>query len=132
MFTLNHTLKQDTHFVARLALSQVLLMNNQDYPWIILVPEQEGVTEWIDLSPEQRYQLMDEITLLSTALKHLFKVDKLNIASLGNIVSQCHIHVIARRYDDAAWPSPVWGLPMSPYPDPQLIVAQLRAFLSQA
>lgn len=130
MFTLDATLKQDTYYVGTLSLTQVLLMNNQDYPWIILVPEVEGAVEWTDLSHEQRHRLMDEITLVSTLLRQAFKVDKLNIASLGNIVPQCHIHVIGRRRDDEAWPSPVWGRPHTPYKDPEPIVAQLQALLA--
>lgn len=130
MFTLDPKLKKDTLYIGKLVLSQILLMNNQDFPWLILVPEVEGAIEWSDLTPGQRYQLMDEIMVVSQVLRQAFTVDKLNIASLGNIVSQCHIHVIARRHDDVAWPSPVWGRPSTPYEEPESIVTQLKTLLS--
>jgi diadenosine tetraphosphate (Ap4A) HIT family hydrolase len=132
MFTLDPKLAADTLFLGQLRLSQVLLMNNQDFPWLILVPQLEGIIEWTDLTAEDRYQLMDEITLVSDILRESFKVDKLNIASLGNIVSQCHVHVVGRRHEDAAWPAPVWGRNSTPYADPQPIVAKLQALLSDA
>lgn len=130
MFTLDPRLQRDTLFIAKLQLTQILLMNNQDFPWLILVPEVDNLIEWTDLNPEQRHLLTDEITLASGLLKKAFKIDKLNIASLGNIVPQCHIHVIGRRHDDIAWPSPVWGRPNTPYNDPQVVVAQLQTLCS--
>ena len=91
-------------------------MNDNQYPWTILVPREPGVTEVIDLALTQQAQLWHESAILSRALKSLFSPDKLNIAALGNVVSQLHVHHIARFYDDVAWPDPVWGKrPSVPY-----------------
>lgn len=110
MFNLDPTLKQDTVFVSSLALSDVLLMNDSQYPWFILVPRVEDVTEIIALSAEQRAMLYEESHCLSKMLVDFFKVDKLNIAALGNVVAQLHIHHVGRFRDDVAWPRPVWGV----------------------
>lgn len=108
-------LAAESHFVKTLGLSDLRLMNNQQYPWLILIPRVENAIELCDLSSSQQYQLMDEIALVSELLKSQYEADKLNVASLGNIVPQLHIHVVARYRSDAAWPSPVWGYPASPY-----------------
>lgn len=108
-------LEADTLFVAALGLSDLRLMNNQQYPWLILVPRVDDAVELIDLSPTQQHHLMDEIALVSGVLNTLFEPDKLNIATLGNIVRQLHVHVVARYRSDAAWPSPVWGYPGTVY-----------------
>ncbi len=83
-------------------------MNDANFPWLILVPRRPGVSEIIDLGTEQA-TLMDELALVSRALQDETRCDKLNIAAIGNMVPQLHIHVVARRKDDAAWPKPVWG-----------------------
>jgi diadenosine tetraphosphate (Ap4A) HIT family hydrolase len=83
-------------------------MNDADFPWLLLVPRRAGVSEIIDLGPEQS-MLMDEIALASRALKDETHCDKLNVAAIGNIVPQLHIHIVARRKDDPLWPKPVWG-----------------------
>lgn len=111
-----HTkLEADTVFVTALNLSEVRLMNNQQYPWLILVPRVEGAIELLDLSQEQQHELMDEISRVSSVLKSIYEPDKLNVASLGNIVRQLHVHVVGRYRTDPAWPSPVWGYPGTPY-----------------
>lgn len=84
-------------------------MDNKHFPWIVLVPRVEDVSEWIDLEREQQHQLSDEIAIVSHILKALVTPDKLNVATLGNQVSQLHVHVIARYKTDKAWPNPVWG-----------------------
>ena len=89
-------------------LCRVLLKNNADYPWLILVPRQNGLCDMDDLSPELRHQLIDEITQLSILVKAYFKPDKLNVGTLGNIVSQLHIHIVARYSHDNLWPHGVW------------------------
>jgi diadenosine tetraphosphate (Ap4A) HIT family hydrolase len=122
-------LKADTHFVFSLELSDLLLMNNQLYPWLILVPRVENAIELIDLSTAQQHLLMDEIDTVSRLLKSIYEPDKLNIATLGNIVRQLHIHVVARYRTDPAWPSPVWGYPGTPY-SPENLEKTLKAFLS--
>ena len=108
-FKLDPQLDNDTYEVGRLALSRVLLMNDARFPWIILVPERAGPADLIDLSLADRAQLWGEIALTSEALKAIYGPDKLNVAALGNMVRQLHVHVIARFTSDPAWPKPVWG-----------------------
>ena len=96
--------------VGDLALSRVLLANDANYPWLILVPRRPGLTELIDLEPNEQVQLMGEVDAAARALKSVTECEKLNIAAIGNIVAQLHVHVVARRHSDAAWPKPVWGI----------------------
>src|SRR5580700_4451625 len=115
-FTLDPQLERDTAMVGDLPLSRVLLMNDAGFPWLIAVPRHAGAVEIFDLGTAERAQLMGELALLAQLLKDLTGCDKINIAAIGNVVSQLHIHVIARRRTDAAWPRPVWGaLPARPY-----------------
>jgi diadenosine tetraphosphate (Ap4A) HIT family hydrolase len=107
-WSLHPQLHADTLPVCDLALSRLLAMNDTNFPWLILVPRRAGVSEIIDLGDEQA-TLMDELALVSRALKDETRCDKLNIAAIGNMVPQLHIHIVARRKDDAAWPKPVWG-----------------------
>jgi len=107
-WSLHPQLHADTVPVCDLALSRLLAMNDANYPWLILVPRRVGASEIIDLGAEQSL-LMDELALVSRALKNETRCDKLNVAAIGNMVPQLHIHVVARRKDDAAWPKPVWG-----------------------
>ncbi|MES2663059.1 MAG: HIT family protein [Pseudomonadota bacterium] len=109
MFQLDSRLEADCIFITDLKLCRVLLMNDANYPWIILVPRQADKKEIIDLSPEDQQLLTQESSFISHAMQKLFNPNKLNIAALGNIVSQLHIHHIARFTTDAAWPNPVWG-----------------------
>jgi diadenosine tetraphosphate (Ap4A) HIT family hydrolase len=90
-------------------------MDNKRFPWIILVPRTANAREWIDLSREAQHQLSDEIAVISHILTALVTPEKLNIATLGNQVSQLHVHVIARYKTDAAWPNPVWGCASKEY-----------------
>jgi len=108
-FQLDAVLERDTFEVTKLALSHVLVMNDERYPWIILVPARANLTEIHDLDPQDQQVLMAEMMQISTALEDIYKPDKINIGALGNIVSQLHIHIIGRFEGDAAWPSPVWG-----------------------
>ena len=108
MFELHSQLKKDTILVKNLSLCQLLLMNNYLYPWFILVPKKPNLVEIIDLSIEEQDDLMREISAVSKALKVLFKPDKINIAALGNMVPQLHIHIIARFKNDKTFPKPVW------------------------
>ena len=109
-FELDVRLATDTHLVGDLELSSVLLMNDARFPWLILVPRRTGMRDLIDLVPAEQHVLLDEIGRCSTALRKMDKPDKLNIAALGNVVAQLHVHVIARNMHDAAWPRPVWGI----------------------
>ena len=108
-FTLHPQIIQDTLDIGDMPLSRLRLMNDATYPWLILVPRRADIVEIIDLVPDERVQLMSEISQVSQLLKAETKCDKLNIAALGNMVRQLHIHVIARFGTDMAWPRPVWG-----------------------
>jgi diadenosine tetraphosphate (Ap4A) HIT family hydrolase len=108
-WTLHPQLAADTVAVGDLPLSRVLLMNDANYPWLILVPRRPGLVEIIDLEENEQVQLFGEIANAARALKSVTDSQKLNIAALGNSVSQLHVHVIARNPGDAAWPKPVWG-----------------------
>jgi diadenosine tetraphosphate (Ap4A) HIT family hydrolase len=106
---LDAQIARDTVLVGNLALSCVRAMNDATYPWLLLVPRRAGVTEIIDLSEPDRAQLMAEISAVAAALKDIARCDKLNIGAIGNLVPQLHIHIVARRRGDPAWPKPVWG-----------------------
>ena len=108
-WSLHPQLAQDTVAVGDLPLSRVLLANDANYPWLILVPRMAGVTEITDLDPNEQVQLLGEIDAAARALKSVTECEKLNVAALGNVVAQLHVHVIGRRHSDAAWPKPVWG-----------------------
>jgi diadenosine tetraphosphate (Ap4A) HIT family hydrolase len=107
-WSLHPQLAADTVPVCDLALSRVLAMNDANFPWLILVPRCAGVSEIIDLGDAQAV-LINELALVSRALKDETRCDKLNVAAIGNVVPQLHIHIVARRKDDVAWPKPVWG-----------------------
>ena len=102
-------LQQDCRVVGRFPLCYLLLMQDANYPWFILVPDREDITEIHQLCEVDQQQLMRESVLLAAALETVFSPDKLNIAALGNIVSQLHVHHIVRYRSDPAWPAPVWG-----------------------
>jgi diadenosine tetraphosphate (Ap4A) HIT family hydrolase len=108
-WSLHPQLLADTVAVGDLALSRVLLTNDANYPWLILVPRRAGVTELIDLDEQDRRQLTTEIDAAARALKSITECEKLNVAALGNVVAQLHVHVIGRRHSDKAWPKPAWG-----------------------
>lgn len=109
MFVLHPHLESDTVPVAVWPLSRVLLRNDRTYPWLILVPQRDDIQEIHHLSPDDRSRLIHETALASRLLEDVTHADKINVAALGNHVSQLHMHVIARFHDDPAWPDPVWG-----------------------
>jgi len=109
-FQLDDRLAADSVAVVDLPLSAVRLMSDATYPWLLLVPRRAGLSELIDLDAADRGRLMEEIALTSTALRAITGADKLNVAALGNMVRQLHVHVIARFVGDPAWPGPVWGV----------------------
>lgn len=120
-FTLDPTLARDTVPLGEWALCRVLLMNDAQYPWLVLVPARPGLRDFHDLAPADLTLATGEIVRASKALQALFEPFKLNVAALGNMVPQLHIHVIARFADDAAWPKPVWGVrPAEPYDEAAL------------
>jgi len=105
-----HTqLQQDCTVIGRFPLCHLLLMKDANYPWFILVPDRDGVSEVFQLSAQDQQQLMKESSHLAEVLAAQFKADKMNIAALGNIVPQLHIHHVVRYREDIAWPAPVWG-----------------------
>ena len=108
-WSLHPQLAKDTINIGDLPLSRVLVINDANYPWLLLVPRRIGVSEMIDLDEVEQAQLWTEIARTGRALKTVTECDKLNIAALGNVVPQLHVHVIARFRNDAAWPKPVWG-----------------------
>jgi diadenosine tetraphosphate (Ap4A) HIT family hydrolase len=109
MFSLDSRLQQDTQVMGDFPLCRLLLMNDANYPWFILVPRREAVSELFQLDTADQQQLWLETTRLAETLKDAFVADKMNVATLGNVVSQLHMHVIVRRREDQAWPAPVWG-----------------------
>lgn len=108
-FILHERLQNDTVEVMDLSLCRVLLMNDESFPWLILVPMRPGATEIHGLSKEDRAALIEETSLASRAISAVFSPDKINVGALGNLVPQLHVHVIGRRRTDRAWPGPVWG-----------------------
>jgi diadenosine tetraphosphate (Ap4A) HIT family hydrolase len=108
-FDLHPRLAADTIELGDWLLCRVLLMDDARFPWIVLVPRLAGVTEILDLTRGQRAGLTEEVAAAGAALKTETRCDKLNVGSLGNVVSQLHVHVVGRFVDDPAWPGPVWG-----------------------
>lgn len=120
MIQLHDQLKKDCFVLGEFKLCSLLLLNDANYPWFILVPMREQVTEIHQLSEQDQLQLLQESICFSRCLEDVFKPDKLNIAALGNVVPQLHIHHIARYTTDACWPAPVWGAVQAvPYGDDQ-------------
>ena len=118
---LHPQLQQDCTVIAKQRLCQVLLMHDANYPWFILVPERDNITEIYQLSCEDQWQLTQESSYLAQCLAKAFTAEKINVAALGNVVPQLHIHHIVRYRNDPAWPAPVWGkLPAKPYNDKQI------------
>lgn len=114
-FILHPQLQKDTCPLGSLPLCHVLLMNNANYPWVILVPNQPDLREFTDLNEADRATLMEEIASIMGIMETVYSPDKMNMAALGNMVPQLHIHVIARYKTDNAWPNPVWGTDGKPY-----------------
>lgn len=108
-FELDPRLAADSVFIADGPLSQVRLMDDRRYPWLVLVPRVHGVSEWLDLDGGRQRLLLAEINRAGALVRAEAGVEKLNIGALGNIVRQLHIHLVGRREGDAAWPGPVWG-----------------------
>jgi diadenosine tetraphosphate (Ap4A) HIT family hydrolase len=108
-FQLHATLEADTLPLAQLPLSSLRLMDHEEFPWLLLVPMRPGLREWLDLTPDDRRQLFLELEWASQAVLAWQPGCKLNIAMLGNLVPQLHIHLVARFPHDPAWPAPVWG-----------------------
>ncbi len=125
-WSLHTQLQKDTIDIGDLPLSRVLVVKDAHYPWLILVPRRDDASEIIDLDEVGQGQLMTEINRVGRALKEITKCDKLNVAALGNMVPRLHVHIIARRTSDAAWPRPVWGV----VPPLAHDAAEVQAFIS--
>lgn len=133
MFQLHERLLADTVLVAEFTLSLVLLSKDANYPWIILVPKRHSIQEVYQLDIEDRQQLLHESCVVAETMTALFRPDKLNIATIGNMVPQLHMHHVARFSNDGAWPRPVWGAqPAASYNKDKLasLVLELQAALS--
>jgi diadenosine tetraphosphate (Ap4A) HIT family hydrolase len=118
VFTLDSRLAADTLPIGDLPLCSALLLDDARFPWFVLVPRRANVTEMTDLSEEDAAALMDEMRVATRVMLELAKPDKVNVAALGNVVPQLHVHVVGRFLSDPAWPGPVWGHgTRAPYPD---------------
>jgi len=134
MIKLHPQLEKDCFILGEFRLCSLLLLNDANYPWFILLPNRENISEIHQLSAEDQQQLWAESMFFSQCLEQVFHPDKLNIAALGNVVPQLHIHHIARFRTDACWPAPVWGaVQPTPYTVPQLdkVKALLRDRLNK-
>lgn len=132
MFVLDSRLADDSLVIGDFPLSRLLLCNDSNFPWFILVPRRAEISELFQLEAPDLAMLWNESTLLAEILKDTFAADKMNVATLGNVVGQLHMHVIVRRRNDPAWPAPVWGkVAAKPYDAEQVaaINAKLKSVL---
>ncbi|AMJ57084.1 MULTISPECIES: HIT family protein [Stenotrophomonas] len=125
-FVLDTRLAADSVLIADGPLSQIRLMNDDRFPWVVLVPRVPDASEWIDLDGAQQRLLLAEINQISQHLKHKPNVSKINIGALGNIVRQLHVHLIGRNENDAAWPGPVWGNGKAQRFDPEVLAERVE------
>jgi diadenosine tetraphosphate (Ap4A) HIT family hydrolase len=135
MFSLHPQLAKDCEVIGDLPLCKVLLCNDANYPWVILVPRREDIREQFQLADEDQQLLLIESNFVAQSMNEAFKADKMNVAALGNQVPQLHIHHIVRYADDQAWPGPVWGaVPKRDYAEEALSarVEKLRGLLASA
>lgn len=115
-FTLHSDLERDGIVLGQFSLSLLLLINDAAFPWFVLVPQREQLSELIDMTEDDYAVFWQESRALGTALKQVFAADKLNVAALGNVTPQLHVHHVVRYEHDAAWPGPIWGKqPLKPY-----------------
>lgn len=129
-FELDPRLEADSALVTRLPLCQLRRMNERQFPWLLLVPERAGIEELHQLEPAELQQLWAEVTAVSERLQQHCGADKMNVAALGNIVPQLHVHVVARFGNDPAWPAPIWGrFEASPF-SPEELVSECSRLLS--
>jgi diadenosine tetraphosphate (Ap4A) HIT family hydrolase len=109
LFKIDPELEKNSYLIAELELSKLFLKNDKENPWFVLVPQKTNAEELIDLNHEEQCMLMEEVTMVSNFLVNYYRPHKINVGSLGNIVRQLHIHVIARYGNDRAWPNAIWG-----------------------
>ena len=108
MNKINKNFIKSSHYISDLKLCSVRLIDNQHFPWIILIPKRKGITDITELNSKDQILLMKEIAYVSKLMKKVFKTKKLNVEKIGNIVPQLHIHIIARYKNDLTWPLSVW------------------------
>lgn len=126
-FNLHPDLSRDGIYLGSFSLCQLLLINDSAYPWFVLVPQRENIRDTIDLSATDYEALWAESHALSSAIMKLFEGEKLNVAALGNITPQLHLHHVVRFAADAAWPGPIWGVqPLQPYSSQQIEAIKSR------
>lgn len=131
-FEVHPQLAGQSVFVCDLQLSRLALMNNQRFPWLLLIPRRDDITEIIDLPEQEQTILWREIAQISRLLRELFQPDKLNVATIGNLVPQLHVHLIARFKTDEAWPKPTFGFaPPLPYTpsERETLISRIQAML---
>ena len=127
-FVLDPRLAADSAFIADGPLSQVRLMDDTRFPWLVLVPRVNGVSEWLELDGGQQRLLLAEINQAGQLIRAQPGEEKLNIGALGNIVRQYHVHLIGRHEGDPAWPGPVWGQGAAARHAPAALAAQIDAW----
>ncbi len=130
LIPLDPRLEKDTHAVIQWPLCRVVLMDDSRFPWLILVPDRPDMVEPFDLAPDDQARLWREAGQAASLLKTWAGADKANVAALGNQVRQLHVHVIARRIGDPAWPGPVWGVGTAEPYDPAALTERLTALRS--
>lgn len=138
-FQLHELLVKDCIELVDLPLCKLLLMNDSQYPWFVLVPRVENVQDIYQLDWEQQQQFLNESSMMSEVLMQLYSGDKMNVAALGNVCPQLHVHHIVRFKSDSAWPKPVWGLnPLLPYSNEEIekikhqVLSQISAILDES
>ena len=132
-FVIDPNLEKDTFIIGDLELCRVLLMNDSNYPWLVLVPRRVGIVEIYEMEEADQQRLLSESSAVAALLQQHFSADKLNIAALGNVVTQLHLHHVVRQHDDVAWPRPIWGVvAMSVYGEAELAerLAELRGLFA--
>ena len=127
-FVLDPRLAADSAFIADGPLSQVRLMDDTRFPWLVLVPRVNGVSEWLELDGGQQRLLLAEINQAGQLIRAQASVEKLNIGALGNSVRQLHVHLVGRHEGDAAWPGPVWGSGTAVRHDPAALEARVDSW----
>lgn len=127
-FVLDPRLAADSAFIADGPLSQVRLMDDARFPWLVLVPRVNGISEWLELDGGQQRLLLAEINQAGQLIRAQPGVEKLNIGALGNIVRQLHVHLVGRHESDPAWPGPVWGHGAAVRHTPAALATQIDAW----
>ena len=116
MNKINKNFLKSSHFIADLKLCNIRLIDNEKFPWVILIPKRKNITDISELNSKDQILLIKEIVYVSKIIKKIFKTSKLNVEKIGNIVPQLHIHIIARKKKDSSWPLSVWVVKGKPYP----------------